>query len=325
VSLVLPGGATGCYTTDGSTPAAATAGTCSPGSTAYSKPIVVSSSETIQAIATEVGYLNSSVASAGYTIQNNCPQNQSIGSFTLCGETYTVITKGTSVSAAANYTPIAGNAVIAWATWCFTESCTSSTAGVTATIGDNINATESCFTASPHSPFTTDGNGGAQGSGDFQGFYVWYCPSVPAGVTTFTVTPSVSTLYYLQLHISEWAAGSLATSCSPVTACFESVDNSSVAGNTTGGATATITTSGPTTSSDDLIFAITQIPCCSFTSSAGAGYTGITVAPASNPGMVVEAKAASGVGIQTATSTWTGGSAAWFGVIAPIKAIAAPP
>ncbi|MGC1830772.1 MAG: MBG domain-containing protein, partial [Candidatus Acidiferrales bacterium] len=253
----------------------------------------------------------------GSSTGNTCPQNLAIGTFTLCGESYNDVSSGTNVQV--NYSPSSGNGIIAWATWCFTSACNTSISGVTATIGDNINATESCFAVSPHSPFITDANGGGQGSGDFQQHYVWYCPSVPSGVTSFTVTPSNPSLAYLQLNITEWKAGSLAASCSPISACFENVDNSGQAGNSTGGTTATITTSGSTVNANDLIFAATEVSCCSFTASPGAGYTGITVAPSVTPGMVSEAKAATATGIQTATSTWTGGSTPWFGVIVPIK------
>jgi len=246
---------------------------------------------------------------------STCPQNLGIGTFTLCGEAYNNVSSGSSVTV--NYSPAAGNGIIAWATWCFSSSCNSSSNGITATIGDNVNGMESCFAVSPHSPFITDGNGGAQGSGDFQQFYVWYCPNIPSGVTSFTVTPSSSSLAYLQIHVSEWKAGGLSASCSPISACFENVDNDAQAGNTTGGTTATLSTNGATLNASDLIFAITQVPCCNYTGSTGTGYTGITVASASNPGMVVEAKSVSSTGVQTATTSWTGGNAAWFGVIVP--------
>ncbi|MGD0224683.1 MAG: glycoside hydrolase family 88 protein [Terriglobia bacterium] len=309
-------GATICYTTNGSTPAANTPGTCSTGTAlANGGSVMVSTSETLEAIGTENGFTNSAVGSATYTI-SPCVQNLAIGNFTLCGESYNDVSTGTNVTI--NYRPSPGNGIIAWATWCFTSSCNTSIAGVTATIGDNINAKESCFVASPHSPFITDANGGSQGSGDFQQHYVWYCPSVPAGVTSFTVTPSNSTLSYVQLNITEWRSGSLAASCSPISACFENVDNFGQAGNSTGGTTATITTSGSTVNTNDLIFAVTEVPCCSFTAGPGTGYTGITVAPSVTPGMVSEAEAATATGIQTATTTWTGGSIPWFGVIVPI-------
>ena len=195
-------GATICYTTNGSTPAANTPGTCSTGTAlANGGSITVRTSETLEALGTENGFTNSAVGSSSYTI-SACAQNLAIGNFTLCGETYNDVSTGTNVTV--NYSPSPGNGIIAWSTWCFTSSCNTSLAGITATIGDNINAKESCFVASPHSPFITDANGGAQGSGDFQQHYVWYCPSIPAGVTSFTVTPSNSTLSYIQLSNMVW-------------------------------------------------------------------------------------------------------------------------
>jgi len=247
---------------------------------------------------------------------STCLQKLAIGNFGLCGEVYNDVSAGTNVKV--NYSPSPNSAIIAYATWCFNSACNSSISGVTATIGDNINAMESCFFASPHSPFITDANGGAQGSGDFQQHYVWYCPSIPSRVTSFTVTPSNPNLRDLQLNITEWNAGSLAASCLPISACFENVDNFGQAGNATGGTTATITTSGPTVNANDLIFTVTSVPCCSFTASPGTGYTGITVAPSVTPGFVSEAKAAATTGVQTATTIWTGGSAPWFGVIVPL-------
>jgi IPT/TIG domain/Sortilin, neurotensin receptor 3, len=251
------------------------------------------------------------------TLGRGCVQNLAIGAFTLCGEVYNDVSTGTNVQV--NYSPSPNNGIIAWATWCFMSGCKSSISGVTATIGDNINATESCFVGSPHSPFITNANGGAEGSGDFQQHYVWYCPSIPSGVTSFTVTPSNPNLRSLQLNISEWKAGSLAASCSPISACFEDVDSFGQAGNSTGGTTATITTSGSTVNANDLIFAVTEVPCCSFTARPGTGYIGITVAPSLTVGMVSEAKAETTTGIKTATTTWTGGSTPWFGVIVPLK------
>jgi hypothetical protein len=60
-------GATICYTTDGTDPAASTPGSCTTGST-YSASVSVASSLTLKAIASKSGMLNSSVSSAEYTI-----------------------------------------------------------------------------------------------------------------------------------------------------------------------------------------------------------------------------------------------------------------
>lgn len=67
VTLTLPSGTGGCFTVDGSTPLAVVAGACSHG-TVYSGVITVANSLTIQAISTEIGFINSSIASATYTI-----------------------------------------------------------------------------------------------------------------------------------------------------------------------------------------------------------------------------------------------------------------
>src|ERR1700728_713967 len=67
VTISLPSGSTGCFTVDGSTPTATTAGTCSHGTT-YSTPITVSTSLTVKALATKVGFTNSAVANAVYVI-----------------------------------------------------------------------------------------------------------------------------------------------------------------------------------------------------------------------------------------------------------------
>lgn len=60
-------GATICYTTDGSTPTANGAGTCTHGTT-YSTAISVTSAETIKAVASKSGFTDSTVSSAAYTI-----------------------------------------------------------------------------------------------------------------------------------------------------------------------------------------------------------------------------------------------------------------
>lgn len=68
-------GATICYTTDGSTPTAPVAGTCSGGTTqTYSGPVSVISGETLTAIGTLSGSTNSSSANATYTVVPN-PQS----------------------------------------------------------------------------------------------------------------------------------------------------------------------------------------------------------------------------------------------------------
>lgn len=67
VTPTLPSGAKGCYTTDGSSPAASTPGTCSHGSTWTSGTIAITTSgTTLKMIATEASFINSSETDATY-------------------------------------------------------------------------------------------------------------------------------------------------------------------------------------------------------------------------------------------------------------------
>ena len=79
------GGATICYTTDGTTPTAS-GGSCTHG-TAYSVPITVSITTTIQAIGTLSGDTNSGVASFPYTITGSTVHTLSFGATLSLGAT----------------------------------------------------------------------------------------------------------------------------------------------------------------------------------------------------------------------------------------------
>jgi hypothetical protein len=69
VTPTIPGGSAGCYSTDGSTPAATSGGTCSAGSTYTSGDLsAFTSTQTLKMIATESGFINSSETDATYTI-----------------------------------------------------------------------------------------------------------------------------------------------------------------------------------------------------------------------------------------------------------------
>ena len=72
ISISVPAGAVACYTTNGTAPVASSAGTCSNGSQ-YAAPFLITSSLTVQAIATEAGYTNSVATSAAFTIRPPAP------------------------------------------------------------------------------------------------------------------------------------------------------------------------------------------------------------------------------------------------------------
>lgn len=81
-------GATICYTLDGTTPTATTPGTCSHGTT-YSSTISVTTSETVKAVATKSGDVNSGVLTAAYVITVTPPATTTFGGTVTFGQTIT--------------------------------------------------------------------------------------------------------------------------------------------------------------------------------------------------------------------------------------------
>ncbi|MFA6397746.1 MAG: chitobiase/beta-hexosaminidase C-terminal domain-containing protein [Candidatus Paceibacterota bacterium] len=69
ITVASPASAVICYTTDGSTPAANTPGTCSTGTTYSGAVPITATGTTLKAIGTKAGYTNSAVQSATYTLQ----------------------------------------------------------------------------------------------------------------------------------------------------------------------------------------------------------------------------------------------------------------
>src|SRR6516165_4494033 len=101
----------------------------------------------------------------------------------------------------ASFSPTAGHAVIATAYQCWDSGCLT-TGSTTMTIGDNIHNPESCFVASPHSPFTlVETSTGAQHLQE----YLWVCPSIPSGVNSFQINcSSANSCSYMAITVSEW-------------------------------------------------------------------------------------------------------------------------
>jgi len=117
----------------------------------------------------------------------------------------------TQVSVTLNTTQ--NHAVIATGYTCFTDThndCQNN-GSTTLSIGDNKNPTEGCFKASPHSPFllkTTDAKP------QYLQEYIWVCPTIPTGVTTFTMTCSTKLACdWMTLNVTEWTG--LTTSTAP--------------------------------------------------------------------------------------------------------------
>lgn len=267
------------------------------------------------------GSVSSGLSGSGVS---SCSSPVTVNVYTICSSAFNNIGSGTSISV--SMTPYAGNGVEVFAVGCGTSTC-GSAATQTYTISDNVNSPETCFTQAPHSPY--------QSSNSFVPDYpyigVWYCPSMPAGVTTITVTAS-ATMYGLGLSAQEIKAGQIAS-----TGYFESVDQVQNSGNIAN-TTASISTSGATANAADLNTALIANCGASISAVVGTGYTGITVNPSSDPGWVLEDMGVASTGTQTATTTWSSGSApspcpltasapndTWWGVIVPLKGASSTP
>jgi hypothetical protein len=102
VTITGPSGAAICYRTDGNAPSAAVAGTCDSGSTTYSGPFsltIPSTGAVVEALATESGQINSSVASANYTLEA-CNRTPLSGNWTCVSDASNATsTSATSVTA----------------------------------------------------------------------------------------------------------------------------------------------------------------------------------------------------------------------------------
>ena len=144
VSCTLPGLSTGCYTTNGVAPTAPTAGTCGAGSTTYSGAISVSASETLEILATQSGFSNSSATAYTYTITSSFTLTVTVsGSGTVtsspagisCPSTCSAsFTSGTVVTL--SEAPNSGSYFSAW-----TGACTFAPCSVTMSAAESVTAT----------------------------------------------------------------------------------------------------------------------------------------------------------------------------------------
>jgi hypothetical protein len=256
-------------------------------------------------------------ADLSFSTPSSCAVPITIGPYTSCNTGYADV--NSSTTATVNMSPFAGNDVTIISHYCANSSCNTAPTQ-TATISDNINSPETCFTQPTGSPFAFDNTSVP----DHERIYVWHCHGIPSGVTNFTVTTS-GTVSFLQLIPHEWQAGTIAAS-----GYFDTGANEANAG-ATAGTTATVSTSVATSHANDLIFAMLVSCGASIPATVGTGYTGLVVNPTSTPGLVTEAMAVNATGTQTATTTWSSGSApsscalgaggsndTWFGVIVPL-------
>jgi hypothetical protein len=201
------------------------------------------------------------------------------------------------------YTPAPGNSIIATAYTCADADCQ----GAPKTflkISDDVNDPESCFVPSPHSPFAlAETSTGTQKLQE----YIWMCPSIPEGVTSFTVTCSTPrACSYITLTVTEWMG--LAKS--------DVFDVDGGAASSIQENTATLSLSSPTRNTNELIYTFLD-------NTADRTMTPRTPHRAALqfwPGNINTAAMIEAPGPQSVTTTWEGKDD-WYGAIAAIKSV----
>lgn len=306
-------------------PAINQSATCPGGTTTISSggTVSITVAETLYVTAGGTGF-SDGPSQATYTA-SSCPLNLAIGPMTICNAA-DHDTNATTTSTVA-FNPTAGNGVFVFGQFCGASAACHTAPTQTATIGDNINNPESCFVQAPHSPYAFAN----VNVPDYETIYAWYCPSIPSGVTSITMTTS-ATAYAVEIDPVEIQTGSIAMS-----GYFENVDQTQNSGNIAN-TTAAVSTSGPTVNTNDVVFAMLFTCGASIPATVGTGYTGIIVNPSGTPGTVIEATSVAAPGVQTATTTWSSGSAnsacnlgtggsndTWVGFIVPMRTVTSVP
>jgi hypothetical protein len=173
-------GTTLCYTTDGSTPTATTAGTCTHGST-YSTPVSISTSTTLNAIATQAGALNSSVASGIYSLPNTFAFVGSAG--IQCGTG-----SGTTSCTLSSFSPTAGHELVICGS---ANNAASGAFTLTLTgIGSNV-----------ATPLASNANNSYHSGSGQVGESCWVVNSAVSGSIAPVITPNVSAAYVQAFYI----------------------------------------------------------------------------------------------------------------------------
>lgn len=204
------------------------------------------------------------------------------------------------------YSPAAGHGILAAAYTCGLNAISNNCGLVpatTLTISDNVHpAGETCFTASPHSPFTL-----RETSTNKQQLqeYIWACPSAPPGITSFTATCSVAnSCSFITLVVTEWTG--LASSN-----MFDVDGGGASAAQST---SLSVSTSSATHYTYELIYGF-------FDNTKDETMTPVSPAKDINQfysGNYTAGYLAAGAGVQTISTKWSPADD-WYGVVAGIK------
>ncbi len=205
------------------------------------------------------------------------------------------------------FSPSAGHAVIATAYTCADSHC-QNVPTTTMTIGDNLHNPEPCFQKSPNSPFSLiETSAGTQKLQD----YIWVCPSIPFGITCFTITCSVAnSCSYMTFTVTEWTGLATSNVFDADGGGASSVQQSSLS----------ISTSKPLSFTNDLMYTWFD-NTADEEMTPGAPYKQVLQFFSGNLNSAIAVNTA---GIQTTTASWTGNDD-WYGVLAAIKTAASQP
>jgi hypothetical protein len=280
----------------------------------------------------QLAFLLSLSAIAFYLVANGCRSekildktttktttqcnNTSLGNGVTCINSWGQASSGTnqtSLTITWPGTPItAGHAIVAIAYNCNSSTC-NAYPSMTLSISDNINSPETCFIASPHSPFDL----GPGTNADHLQQYMWVCPSIPAGVTKFTITCSTaSSCNYISPFIAEFtglpSSGNL----------WDADGGNYTVGNST---TSTVSTSA-LSYKNDLMVAVLGIthdenptpdaPYLMLNNNAGG--------PWALPGNLMAGITVATAGVQTFTAHWTGADS-YQVTLGAVKTLASTP
>jgi len=225
-----------------------------------------------------------------------------------------------------SFTPMATHAIVIAAYQCWTSDCLSTgttTLSLGATVNGVIDDPEPCFIKSPRSPFTLLETG-AQHLQQ----YMWFCPSIPSGISTFTVycmaadgVTHVSSCNYITLTVTEWT-GLTTDTTSPF-------DTDGGAASTMQQTTATVSTATTTNYTDDLIYTFFDNTQDDYACAVSPSVTVLQFFRGNiNTGYI----ASSGGSVQKVQVTWDNSCPGadntqddWYGTVAAIKTSASVP
>lgn len=206
------------------------------------------------------------------------------------------------------FTPTAGHAIIVAAYQCWDSNCLT-TGSATMTLSTNVHSPEPCFTKSPGSPFTLV-EAGAQHLQQ----YMWFCPSIPAGVNNFRLTcVPAGACNYMTGWVSEWTGLTTASGA----AAFDTDGGAASTGKST---TASVSTKPGASFTKDL-FVCALDNTNDLTMTVQAPFATVNQFYAGN---ILAAMTSATGGVKTCTTTWTGADD-WYGTIMAVKSAASTP